>query len=334
MQTNNSTSILSAIKKYRLELIAGITVAFILGLIQIYLKRPMLLAERFCIGAGWIQVVFASGYAAFVTNKMKEPTRSAAWRIRIWLIFSSVFFAQLILGLLGYSQFLMTGKLHFPIPALIIAGPLYRMELSFMLILLTSTILISGPAWCGQLCYFGAFDAMASKGRRTNTAIKHVWKYKIFILSFVFASAVLLRIVGATAMQATLAVSLLGLISVVTISVYSLKQKKMVHCVAFCPIGTVVSIGKYASPFRMSINEDCSQCMRCTVSCRYSALTPIDIRNLKPGLTCTYCGDCISSCHSSSIRYRFFGYPANSARYVYLLTTIVLHSVFLMLARI
>ena len=35
-----------------------------------------------------------------------------------------VFFSQLALGLVGFSRFLMTGALHVPVPAVIVAGPL------------------------------------------------------------------------------------------------------------------------------------------------------------------------------------------------------------------
>ena len=44
----------------------------------------------------------------------------------MWLIFSIIFFTQLILGVAGVDKLLMTGKLHLPVPALIAAGPLYR----------------------------------------------------------------------------------------------------------------------------------------------------------------------------------------------------------------
>ena len=72
------------------------------------------------------------------------------------------FFGQLALGIFADPIFLMTGKLHLPIPAVILAGPLYRFEGLFMPILFISTLLLSGPAWCSQLCYFGAFDAWSA----------------------------------------------------------------------------------------------------------------------------------------------------------------------------
>ena len=54
------------------------------------------------------------------------------------------------------------GEMHLPVPALILAGPLYRGEGFFMLFLFLSTVLIVGPAWCSWLCYVGAWDNVSS----------------------------------------------------------------------------------------------------------------------------------------------------------------------------
>jgi polyferredoxin len=60
----------------------------------------------------------------------------------------------------------MTGELHLPIPALILAGPVYRGEGLFMPVLYTVTILLVGPAWCSWLCYIGAWDDFAARRRK------------------------------------------------------------------------------------------------------------------------------------------------------------------------
>lgn len=80
-----------------------------------------------------------------------------------------------------WCYFYMGGKLHLPIPAMILSGPLYRAELSFMNILFISTIVLSGPAWCSYLCYFGASDnySVAAKSRaiktlKTKSQVYHV----------------------------------------------------------------------------------------------------------------------------------------------------------------
>ncbi|HHJ09824.1 MAG TPA: hypothetical protein ENK25_02915 [Bacteroidetes bacterium] len=52
----------------------------------------------------------------------------------------------------------MTGKLHLPTPAMILAGPAYRREIGFMTWLFLSTIILNGPALCSHLCYMVSLD--------------------------------------------------------------------------------------------------------------------------------------------------------------------------------
>jgi hypothetical protein len=80
-----------------------------LACVQHFAPRPMLLLERFFPGWGWLEVAALSAYAAFVAGKLWDPKVHALWRRRVWLLFSAVFFGQLLLGLSGLDRFLMTG---------------------------------------------------------------------------------------------------------------------------------------------------------------------------------------------------------------------------------
>jgi len=108
--------------------------------------RPMLLLGRFLAGWGWVEIPLVALYAGWLTGRMATAPRTDLWRSRLWKFFSFVFFAQLLAGLLINDMFLMTGKLHLPVPALILAGPIYRGTLSFMLILFLATVVLVGPA--------------------------------------------------------------------------------------------------------------------------------------------------------------------------------------------
>ena len=152
-------------KKYRLPVAVFILTFILLAFVQVKVERPMILAERFIKGGGWAEIFLISIYGAFVIYKMQDPVNVPEWRKITWTIFSVVFFSQLIIGLSGFEKFLMTGKLHLPIPMMIIAGPIYRGQLSVMTILFLSTVILTGPAWCSQLCYFGAFDNLAAGGK-------------------------------------------------------------------------------------------------------------------------------------------------------------------------
>ena len=153
-------------KDFQLPLAVFLFIVFLLVPIQLIMERPIIILERFIRGGGWIEILFVGLYGAFIVYKMQNPASSARWRRISWNIFTFVFFGQLILGLLGFEKFLMTGKLHLPVPMMIIGGPLYRGELSVMTLLFISTLVLTGPAWCSQLCYFGAIDNTIASGRK------------------------------------------------------------------------------------------------------------------------------------------------------------------------
>lgn len=141
--------------QYKLPLEVFLFTFSILALVQLKLTyHPIILLERFISGGGWFEITVIAFYGAFVAYKMQIPLNVPKWRRITWTIFSFVFFSQLIIGLLGVDKFLMTGKLHLPIPMMILAGPMYRGHLSVMTILFLSTIILTEPAWCSQLCYF------------------------------------------------------------------------------------------------------------------------------------------------------------------------------------
>ena len=121
--------------KYRLPLTVFIFILIILSIVQIKIEHPIIILERFIEGSGWIEIFFIGLYGAFVSYKMQNPVNVPKWRKYSWTVFTIVFFSQLILGLIGFEKFLMTGELHLPIPVLILSGPIYREQLSFMTIL-------------------------------------------------------------------------------------------------------------------------------------------------------------------------------------------------------
>jgi ferredoxin-type protein NapH len=321
-------------KQYRLSFIVFAVTFILLAFVEVKLERPMLIAERFIKGGGWVEILLISFYGAFVVNKMKDPGNVPKWRKITWTTFSLVFFSQLIIGLAGFDKFLMTGKLHLPIPMMILAGPIYRGQLSVMTILFISTVVITGPAWCSQLCYFGAFDNLASGGKTTKEVLKHKGAIKSTILILVIAMAILLRFFNVDLLLSTLIAVGFGLTGIAVMIFFSLKRKKMVHCVMYCPVGTLVNLFKNINPFRMYIDTSCTLCMNCTRFCKYDALNPADIKNAKPSFTCTLCGDCLAGCHHNSIKYKFPGLRPEQARNLYLILTVSLHAACLAMARI
>ena len=294
----------------------------------------MMMAERFLPGWGWFEILVIAIYASWMVDKMKDPGQSARWRRITWNIFTIVFFVQLIIGLLGREIFLMTGKLHLPVPMMILSGPIFRGNISFMPILFISTLIISGPAWCSQLCYFGALDNLAAQSKKNLKPLAGKFRIKHMMLILIITLTLAFRFMGISTLYTTILAGSFGVAGLVIIVLVSRKRGKMVQCVLWCPIGTVVNYLKYISPFRMQIDNSCTNCMACTRFCNYDALNREDIMARKPGPACTYCGDCIVSCRTASIRYKFAGLTSDQARDLWIVVTVSLHSVFIALARI
>ena len=102
----------------------------------------------------------------------------------------------------------------------------------------------------------------------------------------------------------------------------------------YCPAGLAADLVGRLSPFRLRINSDCTDCMVCARVCRYDALNPIEIKNRKPALSCSLCGDCVPACHASAIEYRFPGLRPTAAKGLFTVLTVALHAIFLGVARI
>lgn len=320
-------------------------VAFIFIMMETQMDQSMLLFNRFIPGSGWLQIGLLVFYGGFLGYKMQDAGKSGKWRRRSWLIFSIFFFTQFGLGILADERFLMSGDLHLPVPFMIAAGPVYRAQMTIMPILLLSSMLLSGPAWCSHFCYFGAWDQLAAGAKSKKitgkkaikfmrTPIKNKWWWKGSTLVVIVLAAWIFRMLGFSGLQTLVPALIVGAIGIGIIALISRKRGKMVHCVSFCPIGTLVNFGKYVSPFRMEITSNCTNCMLCIPSCSYDALNVKDIQSGKPGMTCTLCGDCVSSCEHGAIRYKFFRLKPKAARNVYLFITISLHILCLGLARL
>lgn len=108
----------------------------------------------------------------------------------------------------------------------------------------------------------------------------------------------------------------------------------MIHCVTYCPIGILANWFGKLSPFRVRIKDACTECLICRKVCRYDALNMEDIKKRRPGGSCTLCGDCLSSCKDRWIEYRFLGLKPDRARTLFVILVVVLHAVFLGVARI
>lgn len=166
---------------------------------QVKMHDPVpLIAERFFPGSGWMELFILALYGGWLIEKLLTARCTGRLRRNIRLAFSIIFFLQALLGISGFSKFLMTGSLHLPVPSMIIAGPVYRGACSlFMPLLLSITLLLAGSAWCSWFCYFGSWDFAASRVAGTPGApVKHPFFIRIVVLTALVTIALLLRFAG------------------------------------------------------------------------------------------------------------------------------------------
>lgn len=303
---------------------------------------PVLLLDRYLPAWGLFEVFALSTYAAWLGGRLLDPVRAPATRAALWAFFSLVFFGQLILGLAGLERMLMTGTLHLPVPALIIGGPLYRGSGFFMPILFTVTVVLVGPAWCSHLCYIGAWDDRMSRlrdrGRKKprRPRLSAFWTRwgRVITLALVIATALGLRLWGASVSVAVAAGAVFGLLGVGIMVTLSRRAGGMVHCTAYCPMGLVANLLGRLTPWRMRMDENCTRCGLCTRACRYGALEKRHIARGRPGLSCTLCGDCMTACRHSAMHYRFARLSPRASRTLFVVLVTSLHALFLGVARI
>ena len=316
--------------------VAVFTTTFgILALARFKAPYPLLLADRFWPGTGWMEILGLSLYAALLLIQFHRVQNTSRLRLAIWLVFSLVFFTQFVIGVSGVEALLMTGKLHVPVPAVVIGGPIYRGARFFMPMLFVATVLLVGPAWCSHLCYIGAWDGLAASRRRRASALTAGWpvlRTSLLVATPLVALALRLAHVE-PAMAASVAV-VFGVCGLAVMFAVSVRTGTMVHCTAICPLGLVGNLMGKISPFRIRISAECNQCAKCILTCRYNALNPLQIKRRRPAHTCTLCGDCLASCEQGALSYRFFGLSPAVAREVFLVLVVALHAVFLGVARI
>lgn len=302
-------------------------------------RFDILLLDRFLPGLGFAQIAGAAALGFRLTGKFLNPATAPKWRRRTWLWISAAFFGQLLLGLTVSPVFLMTGELHFPVPMVIEGGFAYRGALSFMPILFLATILLSGPAWCSQLCYMGGCDLNRARSAKEFKAfskpVRGRWYFRLGSVVSVAVVALLLRSFGAPGWLVVTLAALWGVAGWLIVAFVSPRRRQMIHCNLFCPMGAIVSLPKWVNPVRLRFDRNrCTRCMRCARACPYAAISASDLAKGRPAPNCTMCGDCFSACSHGAVEYRFPGLGPSTARTTYIVVVLALYVTFLMLARI
>lgn len=303
----------------------------------------ILMAERYFPLFGNVQAFLLAWYGVWIFEKLENAKTHNSYRRKIWLIFSLVFFAQLGLGLLGLEKFLMSGKLHFPVPAFIYFAALYKGSFGFMFGLVLAAVFLTGSAWCSHLCYFGPFDSAAafSGGKKSIRPlpgwlqkISRYSRYAVFLLGG--GAAVFLSYRQCSLAEVLFFSWAYIFVTFLVLLVLSRKYAFMAHCSAFCPMGIFINaLGRF-SPWRLRISADCDNCGACEKICRYRAVNAQSRACGSVCFNCSLCLDCINVCRREAISLRFAGlhmHPQNVRR-AFLFFVVVIHILFLSFARV
>ncbi len=323
------------------------SVAFILVFAVFMLINAMtphvLIIHRVLPNFGILQGLLLSLWAAHVVRKILNPKTKIQTRMRIWRLFSVVFFGQLLLGLLGNTLFLMTGKLHLPIPGIILAAPIFRGEGYFMLILFTISVILAGSAWCSHLCYFGVWDASLALKRRTE----HRRPLPIQVAKLIPYSApaflvLTLLVAGGLryfSMPAQLAIHfalLLGILLFPAMAFVTYRYGITGYCLGICPLGVLATRTRALLPWRIRFTQTCTQCHKCTRVCTSMALDATALQQKKPHPTCTLCANCIAVCkhQGCAVDFTWWTLRQDTIQGTFCVLITSMHSIFLGVAMI
>ncbi len=261
-----------------------------------------------------------------------ELARSRVFSVSVLLLF--------LLGVTVAPSLLMTGKLHIPVPFMMISGPVYREEGFFMLALFSVSVLMAGSSWCSHLCYFGVWDCLAAASfRRKGHPVpggKKACDWRWFSLAAAVGIPLLLSVWGVPlgyALAAAFAVALTAPFAWKRSSENGVRE----YCSRFCPMGLTASLLGRLSPWRMRVRETCTGCMRCASACRDLAISRGG-GACRISRRCTLCRDCISRCPHGALSLGMAGpfssVPSVRADMYFVTLVSVMHVVFLATARI
>ncbi|WP_233444782.1 4Fe-4S binding protein [Akkermansia muciniphila] len=314
----------------------------LLFLLDALVPFRLLMGERILPwqGANGLAILLLAWWGGYCAEGLLNPQTSPRRRQVMWTVFASAFFLQFLLGVTVAPSLLMTGKLHIPVPFMMISGPVYREEGFFMLALFSVSVLMAGSSWCSHLCYFGVWDCLAAaSSRRKGHPVpggKQACDWRWFSLAAAVGIPLLLSVWGVPlgyALAAAFAVALTAPFAWKKSSENGVRE----YCSKFCPMGLAASLLGRLSPWRMRVRETCTGCMRCASACR-------DLSISRGGgaccisRRCTLCRDCISRCPHGALSLGMAGpfssVPSARADMYFVTLVSVMHVVFLATARI
>ncbi|MDA3864103.1 MAG: 4Fe-4S binding protein [Deltaproteobacteria bacterium] len=233
--------------------------------------------------------LYSLSFTLFLSQKNPELRKKKVF----WYILSLAFFGQLILGIFFSSQFLKTGKMFIPYPALQIIRPfLYNIGYIYLFIF-TISVIITGPVWCSHICPLGIWDYQLGNNKKKGNSVQSIFLVGRIMIFLTFIILLQLYLLDVLSLKASVIISFaLAWLLVVTGGILSRKTGYAVHCSSFCPVGFIATQASRFSLFRIKKRKGAKTTDKLRL-CRYGALDNNNKNTTKPGLQCTCCLDCV-----------------------------------------
>ncbi len=301
---------------------AGLTLFIVLAALGARIYAP-----------AWNLVAISVVWSLFVSSlylRMDRPERIGPYRAFFFLSLAVFFLIGMHgrpggeaglqpvchLGLAGnilhvaYNQFLSAAGGNYLRYGILSAG-----------IIWLAVILVSGPGFCGWICFFGGVDDSLSRLlRRPLFRVPggaKVRRFQLGLLLFlaVFSflefeslfckwacpfkveSSILNRADAAFVFQVAVYVSV-GILALVLLPILT---KQRTFCSAVCPFGAIPPLLGPLRPYRLRIDSKrCSDCAKCVDVCPSFAMTKTR-GGVAAGSYCTLCMRCAESCPAGAI---------------------------------
>jgi NosR/NirI family transcriptional regulator, nitrous oxide reductase regulator len=193
----------------------------------------------------------------------------------------------------------------------------YRFASYLILGIPVITAMVFGRVFCGWVCPMGAvqhfvFKKETSKKIRSfepNSHLHDILRYsKYLVLVVLIVIVVITRTTWFSSIDPFKALFNLDFVLLPTIILGVLLIASLVisfpWCKYVCPLGAFLAIFSRYSPFKVKINEKCTNCKAChTTLCDYKAIKPGEVRPETNQMECVRCGECISRCPYNAINF-------------------------------
>ncbi|MFA5161471.1 MAG: 4Fe-4S binding protein [Elusimicrobiales bacterium] len=280
----------------------------------------------------------AFGLLNFCFYRMLRTGKTDAYRAPVFIFYALMFAVSFISNLieargsmaLHESTILEGGTpfCHIVIPFTLVPFALTRTiifpgtitgvhaAIASMFVLWIGASLAIGRGWCGWICFFGGWDDMFSRLRKTARVALADPRWRdisaaVLVTGVLLSAASLspfycewlcpykcvtefVAVTSAKILFQTLIFISLFIALVIALPVLT---KRRTQCGFFCPFGALQSLTNKINPFEIKADASrCSDCGACARACPVIAITAQSIARGGTLLNCIKCGKCVDVC--------------------------------------